>query len=161
MPLLEITRVTKAYVRPGGKGGDAGDGRTRVLDVAAFPVKSEHSGDEVMVSVVMREGQTLTEADLIVRVSGPHVPPHIELLGGVIYLENPREMQEELRKVMAVTAEQVMSTEVVTVEADTTVQQVADLMVKRKLNRVPVVSAGQLVGIITRHDLIETLITEA
>ncbi len=36
VPLLEITQVTKAYVRPGGKGGGAADATTRVLDVAAF-----------------------------------------------------------------------------------------------------------------------------
>ncbi len=36
-----------------------------VLDVAAFPVTSEHSEDEVMVSVVLREGEALTAAELI------------------------------------------------------------------------------------------------
>ena len=36
-----------------------------VLEVAAFPVTSEHTEDEVMVSVVLREGQTLSEVGLI------------------------------------------------------------------------------------------------
>jgi crotonobetaine/carnitine-CoA ligase len=36
-----------------------------VLDVAAFPVTSELSEDEVMVSIVLREGQTLSAEDLV------------------------------------------------------------------------------------------------
>jgi crotonobetaine/carnitine-CoA ligase len=36
-----------------------------VLEVAAFPVTSEHSEDEVMVSVVLREGKKLSEKELI------------------------------------------------------------------------------------------------
>ena len=36
----------------------------QVLEVAAFPVASEHSEDEVMVSVVRREGQRLFELEL-------------------------------------------------------------------------------------------------
>jgi crotonobetaine/carnitine-CoA ligase len=36
-----------------------------VREVAAFPVASEHSEDEVMVSVVLREGRTLTPKDLV------------------------------------------------------------------------------------------------
>jgi len=36
-----------------------------ILDVAVFPVTSEHSEDEVMATVVLREGQTLVHAALI------------------------------------------------------------------------------------------------
>jgi crotonobetaine/carnitine-CoA ligase len=36
-----------------------------VLDVAAFAVSSEHSEDEVMVAVVLREGDSLSEAELV------------------------------------------------------------------------------------------------
>jgi crotonobetaine/carnitine-CoA ligase len=36
-----------------------------VLDVAVFPVTSEHSEDEVMATVVLREGRSLTPAALI------------------------------------------------------------------------------------------------
>ena len=36
-----------------------------VLDVAVFPVTSEHSEDEVMATVVLREGQSLAPAALI------------------------------------------------------------------------------------------------
>lgn len=99
----------------------------------------------------------VTDGDLILKVSGPHLPPHIELLGGVIYLENPHEMNEHLRKAMGVTAQEIMSHPVVTVDPARPVRDVADLMIKKRIHRLPVVDGGRLVGIIARHDLISTL----
>lgn len=129
-----------------------------VRDLARLLAEKRISG----VPVVDADGRVIglvTEADLMVRVSGPHLPAHIELLGGIIYLESPQQMNEDLRKAMAATARDIMSRDVVTVAADATVQSVADVMVRRKLNRVPVVdAAGKLQGIITRHDIIATLV---
>lgn len=99
----------------------------------------------------------LTEDDLIVRVAGPHVPAHVELLGGIIYLERPHEIQENLRKSMGMTVEEVMTREVVTVDDDCPLRDVAELMLTKRVNRVPVMREGALVGIITRHDLVSTL----
>ncbi len=132
---------------------------TGVREVAHVLSENEISG----VPVVSDDGKVVgmvTEADLMVKVAGPHLPAHIELLGGVIYLENPLEMSHELRKAMAVTAEQIMSRDVITVEADTPVRAVAELMMKKRLNRVAVVEKGGIAGIVTRHDVIETLIGE-
>ena len=87
---------------------------TSVRDLARTLLEHRISG----VPVVDGEGHVLgmvSEADLVERVSGPHLPPHIELLGGVIYLENPLHLEEKLRKAMAVTAGAIMSTHPVTV----------------------------------------------
>jgi carnitine-CoA ligase len=68
-----------------------------VLDVAAFPVKSEHSEDEVMVSVVTREGKTLTEAALIEHcrenMAYFMVPRYVEFVA-----ELPKTMTEKVEK---------------------------------------------------------------
>jgi crotonobetaine/carnitine-CoA ligase len=68
-----------------------------VLDVAAFPVASEHSEDEVMVSVVLREQQTLSEADLthhcIENMAYFMVPRFIEFVA-----ELPKTMTEKVEK---------------------------------------------------------------
>lgn len=130
-----------------------------IRDVARLLSEKRISG----MPVVDDDGMVLgmvSEQDLMLRVTGPHLPPHIELLGGIIYLESPRDMEEELRKAMAVTAGQIMSKDVITVAPSATVQEVADVMVKRKINRVPVVDGGRLVGIITRHDVVSTLVSE-
>ena len=68
-----------------------------VLDVAAYPVTSEHSEDEVMVSLVLREGQTLLPEDLIefCQRNMPYfmVPRFVEFLPAL-----PKTMTEKVEK---------------------------------------------------------------
>ena len=68
-----------------------------VLDVAAFAVRSEHSEDEVMVSVVPRESHTLTEAGLIGHcvdnMAYFMVPRYIDIVA-----ELPKTMTEKVEK---------------------------------------------------------------
>ena len=130
-----------------------------VRDIARTLLEHRISGVPVVDAAGLLLG-VVTEDDLVERVSGPHLPPHIELLGGVIYLENPLHLDEKLRKAMGVTAREVMSTHPVTVQPQTPLHEVADLMVKRKINRFPVVEGRRLVGIITRRDVIATLVRE-
>lgn len=48
-----------------------------------------------------------------------------------------------------------MSAPAVTIEADRPLRKAAALMVDRGVNRLPVVAGGQLVGIVTRADLVQ------
>ena len=49
---------------------------------------------------------------------------------------------------------EIMSSEVVTVAPDSTVEQAVDLMVKHKIKKLPVVDGDKLMGIITASDII-------
>jgi len=51
-------------------------------------------------------------------------------------------------------AADVMSTDVIAVSEDTPAETIADLIVQRRVRRVPVLRNGRLVGIITRADLV-------
>ncbi|MFT3776999.1 MAG: ATP-dependent acyl-CoA ligase [Ottowia sp.] len=68
-----------------------------VSEVAAFPVASEHSEDEVMVSVVLREGANLTEAELVHHCKDNMayfmVPRYVEFLPAM-----PKTMTEKVEK---------------------------------------------------------------
>ena len=68
-----------------------------VLDVAAFPVNSEHTEDEVMVCVVLREGARLTEAELVYHCNENMayfmVPRYVEFLPQL-----PKTMSEKVEK---------------------------------------------------------------
>ncbi|MFH1454676.1 MAG: CBS domain-containing protein [Armatimonadota bacterium] len=130
---------------------------TPVKEIAKLLYEKNISG----LPVVDEENNILgivSETDLITKVSGPHLPPHIQLLGGIIYLARPHEMEDELKKILSYTAEQIMTKELLTVAEEETVEDVASLMVERQVNRVPVLKDGKLTGIITRHDLIKVLI---
>jgi len=101
----------------------------------------------------------VTENDLVLRDSGAdlHLPHHIDLLGGVIYLEPIKHFEERLRKAFASQAADMMTADPVTVDPDVSVQEAAALIARRRHNRLPVVEHGRLVGVVTRLDLLEAL----
>jgi CBS domain-containing protein len=70
---------------------------------------------------------------------------------------NPEEIAEEYRGACGLTAADVMRRAVVTVGAWDHVGRVAETMTRHGLRRVPVVSEGKLVGIISRSDIISLL----
>jgi len=116
-------------------------------DVTAVPVVDDHGKILGIVS----------EEDLIYRLAHPCLPPHIELLGGVIYLENPFEMRQEFKKLTAITAGEIMTDKVLTVTGDAEIEDVATMMIENDINGIPVVKEGKITGIITRHDIVMTL----
>ncbi|MBS9534102.1 CBS domain-containing protein [Mycobacterium sp. M1] len=58
------------------------------------------------------------------------------------------------------TARDVMTTAVITVSADSTIDDVRHLLIDRRIRGVPVMAQGRLVGIVSRHDVLATLATE-
>ncbi len=61
---------------------------------------------------------------------------------------------EEVRRRMAATVGEAMSAPAVTIHADRPLREAAALMVDSKVNRLPIVDDGRLVGILTRADLV-------
>lgn len=115
--------------------------------ISGIPVVDD---DDVVIGVV-------TEADLLVRTQKLHVPSYIQILGGIIYLDDPGDLKDELRKLAAVKVEDMMTANPVTVEEDTLVDEIASIMADEGINRVPVVRAGRIVGIVSRADIIRSL----
>jgi len=58
----------------------------------------------------------------------------------------------------AIPVEDVMTHEVLTVEPDTPLEDAARLLRRERIGALPVVSAGSVVGIVTRSDLLEALV---
>ena len=56
---------------------------------------------------------------------------------------------------------QIMSTNVVSVTEDASVDKVVRLMLDRHLNRIPVVRDGVPVGIIARYDLLQLMVNKS
>jgi CBS domain-containing protein len=62
----------------------------------------------------------------------------------------------DVAKLEARTAGQAMTSPAITIGPDAQLSVAADLMVSRQINRLPVVDNGQLVGIVTRADIMRT-----
>lgn len=72
-------------------------------------------------------------------------------------LTSPEEQASEYIKTHGRRAADVMTREVVTVHEDTPLDEVAELLEKRRIKRVPVVRGGELVGIVSRADILRAL----
>jgi len=85
------------------------------------------------------------------------MPLFYQILGGVIYLEHPNAMEAELKKMLGTTAADVMTKRVIAVTEDTPLEEIAGVMVTRKIKRLPVIKDKKLVGIIGRKDILTIL----
>jgi CBS domain-containing protein len=66
--------------------------------------------------------------------------------------------RDELRRVLATTAAELMTTDVVTLPLDATVQDAASVMFKRKVNLLPVVDDdGHVVGVVSRSNIVRLI----
>jgi len=68
------------------------------------------------------------------------------------------DFKKELEKITKSKVKEVMTKNVITVSPSSTLIEVAELMEKHDVNRLPVISEGKLVGIVARADLIRALI---
>lgn len=97
----------------------------------------------------------ITQGDLIARAQMPI------RLGLLAELEHSQ-LDEYLGQVAPMTAADVMTSPVTTVEEDQRLDQVATLMLRRNLKRFPVVNGeGKLVGMLARLDIIGTIAERA
>ncbi len=104
----------------------------------------------------------ITDDDLVMTGEDAdlHLPHYFELFGGLVFLEPLKHFHERLRKATAATAEDLMTSDPVTVDADAPVKDAARLIAAKKHNRLPVVEHGRLVGVVTRLDVLAALVEE-
>jgi CBS domain-containing protein len=100
----------------------------------------------------------VTEKDLIVKAGELKMPFYVTLFDSIIFLENPIRFNNNLKKFTASQVEDAMTTKVIMVEEDTEVSRIVEIMQDKQVNRVPVVRHGKLVGIISRNDILKSLV---
>ncbi len=72
-------------------------------------------------------------------------------------LENKQEDNEDLSQDLSSPVRDYMSTRLITAEPDSTVDEVGRLLVRNKVNRIPIVDGKIIVGIITRGDILKAI----
>lgn len=100
----------------------------------------------------------ISETDIIKKEKYIDTPEFITFLQGVIYLEDFKKMEKDIKDIAAVQVKDLMSKKVVKVYEDDTFDDVANIMIKQSINRVPVVDKdNKIKGIICRYDIIKSM----
>lgn len=119
--------------------------------VGALPVVE----DDKLVGIV-------TEGDLIMQDVKIEFPTYIHLLDGfIMYPPATARFESELRKAVGATVADVMTSEPVVVQATTSVEDVATLMVDRDVSRLPVLDGEKVVGIVSKSDIVRSIVSGA
>ena len=135
---------------------DGVDTVVRLLHEHHVPGVTVVSEDSTVVGIV-------TENDLLLYDEQEDIdpPPHLQIMGGVIYLGSVKHWEERVRKSLASTVGDLMTRDPLTVGPDASAHEAGRLIAAHHHNRLPVVDAdGRLVGVVTRVDVLEALLAE-
>jgi CBS domain-containing protein len=102
----------------------------------------------------------VTENDLISKNSRLHIPTILRLFDAYIPLGTSR-LEDDIRRMTALTVDEICSKNVITVDEETSVDYIATLMTEKKIHLLPVLKGEKIVGIIGKKDLIKGVAGEA
>ncbi len=100
----------------------------------------------------------LCQSDLVAQQKKFPIPSLFTILDGVIPLTSTKNLEAEIQKITAATVADAMTPDPVTVEPETSIEEVGSIMVDRTFHTLPVVDAGELVGIVGKEDVLKTLV---
>jgi len=98
----------------------------------------------------------VTESDLIDQQKNLHLPTMLAVFDAVIPLGESR-FEQELARMKAMTAGELMQRHVRTVAPDAALADIAELMAEAGIHHLPVVEDGHVAGIITQREVIRAL----
>lgn len=100
----------------------------------------------------------VTEGDLIMQDVRIEYPTYIQLLDGfIMYPPAHARFESELKKAVAATVADVMTSDPVTIDAGAPIEDVATLLAEQDVSRLPVLEDGAVVGIISKHDIVRAI----
>lgn len=139
-------------------------------------VASIIGGSEVPGVLVVGDGELLgiiTESDIVTRKAAVDFPETVSFLGGYFKAgrlqlpwnredhDDASEFDHEMRRVLATTARDLMTSPVINIDEEATVLDLATIMIEHNVNPVPVVTKdNRIVGIVSRKDLVKLIATE-
>jgi len=129
-----------------------------------FKVAKIFSQKNISGAPVVENGKVvgvISETDIIkfIRMKFPSsiAAPQLSLLI-LNFLKNTFGFREEVKKVSKLRVKDLMSKKVVSISPKASILEAAEKMEKFDVQRLPVIEKGKLVGIISRADLVKTLI---
>lgn len=116
------------------------------------------------IPVVDKKGELvgiICQSDLIAQQKRLPIPSVFTLLDGFIPLTSTKHFEKAVQKIAATTVADAMTPKPVTVQTDTSIEELASLMVDKSFHTLPVVDEGKLVGVVGKEDVLKTLTSES
>ncbi|MCD6560407.1 MAG: CBS domain-containing protein [Deltaproteobacteria bacterium] len=130
---------------------------TSLADLARILYENRINGAPVVDDEGALEG-VICESDLIRKKKQFHIPTVVAVFDVIISLERPKNIEKEIQRISSTIVEELYTKEVVTVNKNTPVDEIATIMTSKKIYTIPVMDGDHLVGIIGKADLIRTIL---
>jgi CBS-domain-containing membrane protein len=132
---------------------------TSIEDLARLLMRHQINGTPVVDDNGNLKG-VVTENDLISKNSRLHIPTIVRLFDAFIPLGTSR-LEVEIKKMAAYMVGDICTRDVITVDDETSVEEIATIMTEEKIHLLPVLKEGKLIGIIGKKDIIRGMAGEA
>jgi CBS domain-containing protein len=101
----------------------------------------------------------ISEGDLMYKHKPVKPPTFINLFVGLFPVDR-KEFQEDMKRIAAHEVKDLMTKPAIYAYEDTSIGDLATLIVEKKVNRIPIVNEiMEVVGLVSRHDLVRSMIT--
>ena len=100
----------------------------------------------------------LCQSDLIAQQKSLDMPSIFSLLDGFIPMFGLKETERDIQRITALTVSEAMSKNPITATPETSLEELANLMVRSKYYSLPVVDQGKVVGIVGKEDILRTIV---
>lgn len=147
----------------------------RAVDLmkAPYVVSAEDSVCEVMAHLIERKTSGLpvvdtkgsivgfvTDGDLMAALGKPNVQG-FDLAASLAVIRDPRNFDERFEETLAANVMEIATVSVVSVSENTSIDDICALLSNKRIKKVPVLSGKQVVGTVSRGDIVRTLMHTA
>lgn len=100
----------------------------------------------------------LTEKSILMAI----LPSYVKEVGHFVYDVKPKKLIDKIEKLNELKVKDIMRKDIITATENTSLTEIARIMLTQKIRRIPIVEVGNfLVGIICRQDILKALIEKA
>lgn len=100
----------------------------------------------------------ITESDIVARQADVDAPVFVPFLDAIFAVDAGRQYKEEIRRALATSARELMSSPVTSIRSQATLEEIATVMLDRDVHPLPVVDDdNRYIGVVSRRDLVRVI----
>jgi CBS domain-containing protein len=119
-----------------------------------FFIEHDISGAPVIDSSGKLQG-IVTEYDLVSQSKKFHIPSLLRIFDAVIPLKGADAIEKEIKKMSASQVSDICTTDVITIDEDTPLDEIATIMADKHITLLPVIKDGKVTGVVGKREVIK------